>query len=195
MTDPLEDKIRTHFERKTLPQEKVASILREARQLRRLSRWRTATAVFASVLVLASLGLALWWGVHRPAAGSELTAQMMASHKAHVPSEFDIPTEKFVALQQQMDKLDFDILPSEAALRERFDIQGARYCKVGSQVACALTVRERSNNKPGTVFIARNSEAIQQAQPTNATSQGLQLEYWHDNDRFFAWVGEINSDL
>lgn len=184
--------IKDHYDSQSIPGGQLEDMLREGRRIRALHRWRLASAGLVTLAAIALLAFGVL-ALRSGAGMGPLAEQVARSHLAHVPSEFDIPTQDFARLDQQMTKLDFTLQPVEARLRERFDIHGARYCKIGEQIACALTVQDKFKQQSGTLFLCRATEPLRGLGSGDTRAEGLSVSYWGEDGVFCSFVAESEN--
>jgi len=187
MSDPLKDDIRAYYEAQQLPDSAVNEILERGRCDRSIVQWRARAAVAGIAAVVMVSMLLLLIGQSPDESSRSLLAQEIAtSHLSHFPSEFDILAEELSELDGLMTELDFELVGSR--VKARFDVGGARYCKVDGGVACALTVKDRVTGAEGSLFIARLTEGLAQIPAGSIAADRAEVEFWRDNERFYSFV-------
>ena len=182
--DTHEDNIRRHYEGKVLPSGVAADILAEGEHAYRSHAWRFLPMLLtAAVLIVAFLAVDRYTGALE--LNDRILAEIAMNHTKQLDVEF--PTAQYEALQNKLDRLDFDISP-EPSLRQNHDLIGGRYCSIQGQLAAQLKLRSGAG-RIQTLYVTRLTDDLESIVPQTTQHEGIPIRTWMLDDRFFCLAG------
>lgn len=181
----IDDQIRDYYEACCLDGHRANAILQAGRQCSRschIMRWSIGLA--AALIVLS---LILQFAFPRTVgedAPSRIATEVASAHAKLLDPEFI--TADYQELQQQLERIDYSILPSSDFLREKYALVGARYCSIHTCLAVQIRLRDKVTGQPVTLYIAKLDPVLEKARPDTRVIEGVRVQVWKDEQRFFA---------
>lgn len=180
----IEQVVQAHYADKKLPAERVEALLQQGSGRHKLRR-RIWTMAVAAALVVACMGL--YGHLQQEALSERVIAEVAMNHRKNLAVE--VASGRYEAVQQQLDRLEFSILPAAAELGPTYALVGGRYCSIQGQLAAQLKVRDEGIGQIRTLYVASMNSALAEIVPREEILDGMQIRLWSANGRFFALIG------
>lgn len=181
------DRVRGHYEAKSLRPEKMNEILREIAEVTPVSgnatgsmgrkqfnswRWLAAAGV---ALALVISGVWAWSG--DDGLTRVVAREIAINHVKGLASDY--PAEAFGDLSLMSDKLGFTPIEPSGLAERGLTLEGGRYCSVQGCMAAQLRVTDESGDSY-TLYQVRPDERIAGLGPATATVDGVDVEIWSE---------------
>ncbi len=181
----IEEQLRFHYEGKKLSEERVESILSEARELRPL-RFRLPLRLLAAaaVVVVILTGVVLTI-VFSPSAGvaSKLADEIAVHHlKGDEPT---VKSSSYEVVQAALPRLSFSILPSSPRLLSDYDLLGAKYCSLRGHLVAQINLKDRQHGSTHTLYVMALTRDFRNVKHETFYRDGVIVELWTDDERIF----------
>ena len=157
-----------------------------ARQQRRLLRH---PAVLLGLLVVLVASIAVLGTVQiRQANTHAIAAEIALNHRKQL--DIEVASNQWDVLQGAMPKLDFTLAASARPALAGLDLQGARYCSIGSAIAAQLRLQDAQGGRY-TLYQFRAPDRLLQDEATlriaaeQATEQDVEVILWQENGLLF----------
>jgi anti-sigma factor RsiW len=111
-------------------------------------------------------------------------AEVAMNHRKQLDVEF--VADQYLQLQQELDRLDFSIVPKGSALTRNYRLVGGRYCSIQGQLAAQLKVEDKMSGEWLTLYIAPLNDELQRLSSSDQTHSGVYIRLWQEDERFFA---------
>ena len=126
------------------------------------------------------LAIFLW----KPAALPQAVATEIAkNHSAQLPME--IRSSDYGEVAAALDQIQFPLMPPDEEFRQRYTLDGGRYCSIRTQRAAQLRVRKTATGQMHTLYITSLTEELRALPETIQTIDGIQVRLWTGGDSFF----------
>ncbi|NKB70240.1 MAG: hypothetical protein GKR89_24480 [Candidatus Latescibacteria bacterium] len=174
----LDDKIKSYYQSRSLPEAQVERLLEQTQGKPRLQRYYWLAGCAAVLLV----GLVWWSGRGRDPADRVL-AEVAMNHVKGLAVE--VTADHYGALQEGLDKLDFVVLPPPD-ICDQYALVGGRYCSILGGLAAQLKVRDADSDQMLTLYVTRNTDELRRIGYREAQWEGVEVSMWGADNRFFA---------
>lgn len=173
----LDRHIHAHYEAKTLPEDRVASLLAETPARR--NRWLPAIATAVVLLIAFTFYTA---SRDRQTLAQRVFAEVAMNHAKGLSVE--VASADYGDVQRGLARLGFDIRP-DAATRESYQLVGGRYCSIQGRLAAQLKLTHRETGISHTLYVTRTTEALTGIADREVELDGAVIRLWTEGDRFF----------
>ena len=175
---PLDEKIKTYYQSRALPADRVEGLLARTSAARR----RPLVYLWAGCAAVLLFGLA-WWGAPATDPADRVLAEVAMNHAKRLGVE--VAADQYGVLQEGLDKLDFAILPPPD-ICDQYALIGGRYCSILGGLAAQLKVRHAASDELLTLYVTRSTEELRRIGAQEAVWEGVQVCMWGTDSRFFA---------
>ncbi|MEM9490822.1 MAG: hypothetical protein AAGC55_16865 [Myxococcota bacterium] len=145
--------------------------------------WRQRAALLGGMVVAAAAALALLAVTGQKDAGSAeqramaIAEEIALNHRKRLAVEFR--TDAYAQLASQMDKLDFQPIPSELD----YQLQGARYCSIQGDIAAQLKLSDRSGFTH-TLYQVRWRDRYSAIAGQTVIVDNIRVRFWREGSVF-----------
>jgi len=180
----LDDQIREYYQKQKLDEHRADAILETGRQLssvRRLKNVSMLALAAAAIIVIAT-----YFAIpdDSRSVNELVSAEIAVNH--HMQLDPELRTSDYQELQAAFTKLDFSIIPAKKFILDNFILQGGRYCTLCGETTAQLSLVNKTTGEPCFLYITKIDELLTNIQPDTAVIDGIHVQMWKSDDRFFA---------
>lgn len=189
----MDQRIRECFLASRLSDESVARILaggaKKRAEHRKSAWWRpwVQVGVAASLVMLLAFQLGKHYDISRFA--TKVAGEIAMRHNGTRP--LDVEASSFDAVQNELKDLAFSVTPHlKQGLLSAYEIVGARYCWLEGQQGVHMRLKNRSNGRLCSLYVASLHGPLLELKATDREVhlQANDVRMWDDEDRLFALV-------
>jgi hypothetical protein len=182
-----EETIRRYYSSKSLPAEKVETILANSTRSRR--RFFPPYYKFVGMTVLLLIGfIGLYLHLHKATMIENVLAEMAMNHQERLKVE--VTSDRYQVVQEKLGELDFSILPLKSEFLMNYTLLGGRYCSIHGGLAVQLKVQDKASGELLTLYVTKLTAELENITPLDAEFAGLRIRLWKEDDRLFGLAGD-----
>ncbi len=123
----------------------------------------------------------------------QVAAEIAYNHSKQMALE--ISSNKLGLIKAHLSKLDFNLIESDKAEQEHWDLLGGRYCSIQGKLAAQLRVKQNNTKGYHTFYQAIIPTDLNLNNKTYSTwVEGTQVELWIEDGVLLGLAGEATED-
>lgn len=147
----------------------------------------------SAVAVALLLGLVMLLYLQRLDVTERVMAEIAMNHEKGLPIE--VVADRYEAVAEQLDRLDFSVVPGNTRILSEFTLLGGRYCSIQGALAAQLKLRHARSGKISTLFVTKFTDDLGQVALRSSTLKGIRIQLWKEDGLLFGLAEDADEVL